>query len=152
MTIPESPQTPEDAAVEEQEPESGKGLRAQLEATQAELRELKERALDDAFGRNGLSRTSGVGKAFAQSYDGEPTPEAVAEYLQAEYQFEAEPEAHPFAQAIARGQAELDALHATGGSVAPMTHADELARAEARGDTDTSIALKSDQLSKMFGR
>ncbi len=79
------------------------------------------------------------------TYEGEP--EDLAEFAEAEFGHTPTFH-HPYGRAIARGRAELDQLAATGGSVAPLTQADEIARA----DTDTSIAIKFVRLSRLFER
>ena len=148
----ETTETPEETA---EQPDTGKGLRAQLEKANAELKGYRTAERADAFRDNGLDPEKGQGKAFARGYDGENTAEAVAKYLQDEYEyvFEAPEGEHPQAEAIAQGHAALDQIGQTAGSVpVSPTEGDVLAKAESDGDYKTTMAIKSQQMAEMMRR
>ncbi len=132
--------------------ETGGGLRRQLEATLAENKQLKADKLAGSFKEIGLDPTTGLGKAIAQVYDGETSTEALAEFAETEYGHTAEvvPETHPQAAAINQGQAALDQVGQGAGSVPVPTQADTLAKAEAEGDYQKTMAIKSAQVADMF--
>ena len=137
----------------EAEPEA-KGLRSQLEAALSENKDLKAKDRDRAFADAGLDITKGVGKAVYKEYDGDMTKDAILGYAAEEYSHEAgEGEVHPQAEAIATGQAALDQVGQTAGSVVPPTQSDELAKAEAEGDYATTLAIKGQRVAdSLFGR
>ena len=146
-------------AVGTEAPETGKGLRAQLEkqisATkdeQAKNAVLRTQLLDRSYTELGLDPTKLVGKAIAERYEGEPTTEALATFAKEEYGYEPLPveAVHPQAQAIAQGQAALDQIGQTAGSVASPAEGDVLAKAEAEGDYATTMAIKGQQVADMF--
>lgn len=69
--------------------DSGKGLRAQLEAALAENAALKEQVgtaqsaqKELAFLKAGIDTSEGVGKLLAQSYDGDLDPEAISTFAE----------------------------------------------------------------------
>jgi len=136
----------------EEPKETGGGLRKQLEATLAENKTLKAEKLEGSFKAIGLDPTQGLGKAIAKEYDGEISTEALAEYADSEYghKFEAPPELNPQVAQIAGEQAKLDQVGQTAGSVAPPTEADALAKAEAEGDYQTTMAIKGAQVARQF--
>ena len=135
------------------EPEA-KGLRAQLETALSENKDLKAKDRDRAFTDAGLDITKGVGKAVYKEYDGDMTKDAILGYATEEYSYEAgEGVVHPQAEAIAQGQAALDQVGQTAGSVVPPTQSDELAKAEAEGDYATTLAIKGQRVAdSLFGR
>lgn len=153
MTTAEQAQTPEDATEATEPKDTGGGLRKQLEASLAENKELKTDARARAFNDAGLDTTNGLGKAISQVYEGKATAEAVATFAQEEYGWvqQAPVDTHPAAQAIHEGNARLDTVQQASGSIAPPTEADALAKAEAEGDTQTSMAIKAAQVQSWFG-
>ncbi len=138
--------------VETPEPETeAKGLRGQLETALDELKTYKTRDKVRAFADAGLDTTTGLGKAIAKEYEGDMTKDAVLEYASAEYGHVAgETQQHPQADAINTGQAALDQVGQTAGSVAPPNREDVLAKAEAEGDMATTMAIKSQKIAEMF--
>ena len=144
----------ETSAVEEVEEvqETGKGLRAQLEASLAKNREHDARDRVSAFKAIGLDTEAGYGKAIALSYNGDPTEEAVAAYAKDEFGYvpETTPTEHPLQEQIQNESARLDQVGNTAGSVAVPSQTDELAKAEAEGDYRTTLAIKSQQIAESF--
>ena len=137
----------------EEVPDTGKGLRAQLEKANSDLKVYREKERVGAFEANGLDTTKGQGKAFVRGYDGENSVEAVATYLKEEYEYvyEAPEGEHPQAQAIAQGQAALDQIGQTAGSVPVVpSEGDVLAKAEAEGDYKKTMAIKGQQMADMM--
>ena len=157
MTTAETPQTPEDAQGSTETPDSketGGGLRKELERTKAENKELRESVRTNAFGSAGIDTTTGLGKAIAQVYDGENTAEAIQKFATEEYGWQptAPDESHPAAQAIQEGNARMEQVGQHSGSVAPVSQANSLAEAEAKGDYATAMSIKAAQLQGMFDR
>ena len=139
-------------ATTEAEKETGKGLRAQLEKTLAENRELKADKMGQTFASLGLETERGLGKAIAKEYDGELSKDAIAAYAQSEYGYTA-PEVvpqHPDTPAIYQEHARLDQVGQTAGSVAVPTEFETLAKAEADGDYATALQIKGEQVANMF--
>jgi len=136
----------------EEPKETGKGLRAQLEKTLAENRELKADKLGATFASLGLELDKGLGKAIAKEYDGALSKEAVAEFAKEEYGYVAEPVVpqHPDTPVITQEHARLDQVGQTAGSVAAPTQDEQLAAAEAAGDYTTTMGIKGNQVAKMF--
>ena len=139
--------TPE-ATTEATEPKSeASGLRAQLEATLAENRELKAREKSRVFGETGLDPNAGLGKAIFKEYDGPLEADAILEYAKTEYQYTpASPQQQQAAQ-IHEAQGRLDTAAATAGSIAPAPPTpQQIAEAEAAGDWGTAGAIKAAQI------
>lgn len=172
MTVPQFP-NPEDATLlvdELQEAEAQHegdvsdapaGMRQKLKEMSARIRELeaeketdagefRSRSMAQAFTSIGLDPQVGIGKAIKVTFDGEP--EQLAEFAASEFEYEYGGQEHPYARAIAQGQAALDQVGQTAGSIAPPTQADELAKAEAKGDHATTLAMKGAQLSALLER
>ena len=128
-----------------------KGLRAQLETALDKLKAHDAKDRDRAFSDAGLDITKGVGKAVYKEYEGEMGKDEILAYASTEYSYEAgEGVQHPQAEAIAQGQAALDQVGQTAGSVASPTQDDVLAKAEAEGDYGTTMAIKGQQVADMF--
>ena len=137
-----------------EEKETGKGLRAQLEKTLAENRKLKAREMARSFEQIGLTPDKGLGKAIAKEYDGEISTDALLEYAKTEYGYEPpqQEEQPAIAGQIGQEQARLDTVGQAAGSVTTPTQQEILAKAEAEGDTRTSLQIKAAQLEElMFG-
>lgn len=132
--------------------DEAKGLRGQLEKALKERDGFRNTIMADAYAGLGLDTTAGLGKAIAKEYDGEASQEALAEYAKNEYGYEAPvvENVNPQAQAINESQGRLDAMGIQAGSIAPPTQADELAKAEAEGNTDVTIAMKGQQLDELL--
>ena len=128
-----------------------KQLRDALKRANAENTKLKGQIMAGAYEELGLDREAGLGKAINKEYDGETSLEALAAYAQAEYGY-APPVGtdHPEAGVITAQQAQLDAAAQGAGSVVPPTELDALAKAEAEGDAATSMAIKGNQVARMF--
>ncbi len=147
-------------SVEAESKETGKGLRAQLEkqiaATKAEREvsaDYRTKLLNRSYEELNLDPTKLIGKAIAEKFDGEPTTEALAAFAKEEYGYEPPAQAeeqHPQAQQIAQGQAALDQVGQTAGSIVPPTEVDSLAKAESEGDYSTTLAIKGQQMAEML--
>ena len=128
-----------------------KGLRAQLNAANAELKTLKARERATAFTEAGFDVTKGLGKAIEKEYTGELTKDGVLAYAESEYGHVNEAVAeHPEAGQIADAQGRLDAAGQTAGSIAPPSQVDALATAEADGDYATTMQIKANQLTGLL--
>ena len=138
--------------VETPAPESeAKGLRGQLETALEKLAKHEAKDRDRAFADAGLDISQGVGKAVYKEYEGEMGKDEILAYASSEYSFEVgDGVAHPQAEAIAQGQAALDQVGQTAGSVAVPTEGDVLAKAEAEGDYNTTLAIKGQQVADML--
>lgn len=136
------------------DPDEPKGLRKQLNESNAKLKIANAREMERAFTEVGLQADKGLGKAILKEYDGEISAEAVAAYAKEEYGWEGTTVSeHPEAQTIAQGQAALDQVGEAAGSVplAP-TEGQTLAEAEAKGDYQKTLAMKGDQVASWFGK
>ena len=151
----------EDTTTETPEQETGKGLRAQLEkqigltkVEQDKNAVLTTQLLANAYQDLNLDPATGLGKAIAKEYDGDPTLEGLAKYAKDEYDYEHTPAdpTHPDAAIIAQGQAALDQVGQTAGSVVAPTEGDRLAKAEAEGDYATTMAIKGQQVADLMTR
>ena len=88
-----------------------------------------------------------------KEYDGEMSKDAILGYAVSEYSYEAgEGVIHPQAEAIAQGQAALDQVGQTAGSLVAPTQDDVLAKAEAEGDYATTLAIKGQQVADAMNR
>lgn len=141
------------------EPTEGKGLRAELEKRIASekgkdetIATLKGRLLAGSYAEIGLDPSKELGLAIANEYDGETSTEGLAAFAKEKYQYvhTAAPEVTPQGAQIATEQARLDQVGQTAGSVAPPTEADALAKAEAEGDYQTTMAIKGAQVARQF--
>lgn len=146
---------------EEPTPEP-KGLRAtiekqsgQLKDRDAKIADLTTQLLATAYEEIGLDPTTQLGKAIAKEYDGAPSVEALAAYAKDEYDYEAPAREAPSqeSQIIAQGNAALDQIGQTAGSVpVSPTEVDVLAKAEAEGDYATTMNIKGQQMADMLRR
>ena len=157
MTTAETSQTPEDdqgSTETADSKETGGGLRKELERSKAENKTLRESVRINAFSNAGIDTSTGLGKAIAQVYDGENTAEAIQKFANEEYGWVATQQVadHPAAQAIHEGNARQEQMQQQSGSIVPPTNQDALAKAEAEGDWDTTMAIKSRQVQEMFDR
>ena len=146
----EATDTNETAEVKDQD--EPKGLRKQLAEAHGRIKDLQAREMKRSFDELGLDTSKGLGKAIAKEYEGEITAEAIATYAKTEYDWTPEERtpSNPLAGQIAQEQGKLDAVGQTAGSVAPPSEADALAKAEAEGDYQTAMAIKSRQIAAMF--
>lgn len=128
-----------------------KQLRAAEKAAREQAAEYRTLLMQNAYTQVGLDPEAGLGKAIAKEYDGKPTTEALAEYAKVEYGHTPPVGSdHPDAAIITGQQAQLDAAAQGAGSIIPPKEADVLAKAEAEGDAATSMAIKGNQVARMF--
>lgn len=128
-----------------------KQLRDALKRANAENTKLKGQIMAGAYEELGLDRESGLGKAINKEYDGDTSLEALTAYAKDEYGYTPPVGTdHAEAGTITTQQAQLDAASQGAGSVIPPSEADALAAAEASGDVATSMAIKGDQVARMF--
>ncbi|RLB68337.1 MAG: hypothetical protein DRH08_01250 [Deltaproteobacteria bacterium] len=144
---------PTDAA-EAADGETGKGLRAQLEASLSEVKTLKADARDRAFVDAGLDTSKGMGKAIAQVYDGDVSRDAILEFARTEYDYTPDdPNAaqpYPQAEQVALGQAQLDQVGNVSHSLTQSTRPERLAKARRAGDFESEGAIMGAQMQSMM--
>ncbi len=138
---------------------TGKGLRAELERQLARVKELeaqldretggrRQRMMSTEVERLGLDPDHGIGKAISMTFDGEP--EELAAFAEAEFDWTG-PE-NPMARRITAEQSRLDEIGKAAGSVPVENPFDvELAKAEAAGDGQKTLWMKSQQLGRLLG-
>ena len=146
-------ETPEVEASEEKPVSEGKGLRAQNDELRAKLRAAEARERDVILKDLQLDPAAGIGLVLTEQYDKGDLPLADIAAASVKYGHvvpDAQPAAHPQAQQINEGQAQLDAIGETAGSVAPPAPKDALAKAEADGDYATTMAIKGQQMADML--
>lgn len=149
MPEEETTETTEEAPKPENE---AKGLRGQLDKALASRNKYKGIIMEGAYGKLGLEFDSGLGKAIAKEYEGEPDFDSLAAYAKEEYGYEPQTQEaeHPAQQQITQGHKALEAVGSTAGSVAPPTESDALAVAESNRDNNATIAMKGAQLREMM--
>ena len=134
--------------------EEAKGMRAQIESLSAENRELKAEKRDDIVAGLGLVTDSGLGMALVEQFDKGDLPlDDIAKTATEKYGHvvpDAQPPAHPQAQAIATAQAAVDNLDNAAGSIKPPSQDDTLAKAESEQDFNTTIAMKGARINEML--
>ncbi len=135
-----------------EKPEEAKGLRKQLNDAHAVIAKQRTDILTPAYEQLGLDPSKELGKAIAKEYEGEASFDALAKYAKDEYGYEhtALDPTHPDAAIIAQGQAALDQVGQSAGSVVTPTQGDNLAKAEAEGDYATTMAIKGQQLAALL--
>lgn len=148
--IEDTTDAPEEVVTEASGP---KQLREALKRSQEEASGYRTQLMTSAYQDVGLNPETGLGKAIAKEYDGEPTAEALATYAKAEYGHVSEvaPENEKSAQIIA-GQTVLDKVDAVSIHTTPKTEMEELHKAQADGDLTKQGQIKANQLGKMFAR
>ena len=155
MTTQETPAAEVTEVVEETSATSDgpKELRDALKRKTEEAAEYRGQLMTGAYDAIGLNPETGLGKAIAKEYEGDPTAEALAEYAEAEYGFKAEetPE-NPKAPAIEGGQKQIDAVNAQSESITPGSESEALKEAQSKGDYATAGAIKANQLERMLKR
>ena len=114
--------------------------------SQTEIIRLQEQATLNAFDRLGLDPERGVGKAVAQTYEGDLG--GLAAYVEAEYDWIGP--ANPMAGQIASEQARLDAASQGAGSIPVRTPAGDIGLAEAEGRFGDAMALKGQRMAEWF--
>jgi hypothetical protein len=157
MTTQETP-APVEAPVEDVAtapvPEEPKGLRAQNDALRAENRQLKAEKKDDVLKGLGLRADTGLGLVLTEQFErGDIALDQIATTAVDKYGHtvpEVQPPAHPAQAQIQQGYQALDGVAPAAGSIAPPTQSELLAKAEAEGNTDASIAMKSAQIGQML--
>lgn len=142
--IPEDVVAAEDAEKAAQAP---KQLRDRLARSEAEVSRLQSEAMAQEYARLGLDPGRGIGRAAAQTYEGDAS--GLAEYVATEYEhFGA---ANPLAREITDQYSRLDAMSVGAGSVPAESPWDQrLAEAEARGDTATTMAMKGAEVQRLL--
>jgi hypothetical protein len=106
--------------------------------------------MTQAYAAIGLNPEEGVGKAVNTIYDGEA--EGLAAFAETEFQHVYDGPEHPYAEQIMNGQARLDAVTQSAGSISPPSEDALLAQAEARGDYQKTLEIKSDEMARWFRR
>ncbi len=137
-----------EVAEKTEKPEEAKGLRKQLNDAHAVIAKQRTDILTPAYEQLGLDPSRELGKAIAKEYEGEASFDALAKYAKDEYGYEyiTPDPTNPLAADIAQGQAALDQIGQTAGSVVAPNEGDRLAKAEAEGDYATTMAIKGQQV------
>lgn len=135
------------------DPKVPQELRAAYKREKAENKKLKAQLMDKAYEDAGLDTASGLGKAIAKLYDGEPDTESILAYAKEEFGYEQtkQPE-NPAQPVIQQQQTALDTINTVGTPVDPQTEVEALAKAEAEGDFETAGAIKAQQLARLYRR
>ena len=130
-----------------------KELRDALKAEKNLSHKYRTQLMTGVFAEINLNPETGLGKAIAKEYDGEPTVEALTEYAKAEYDYEVPtaPE-NPKAPQITEGQKQLDAVNTQSQPVTPNSESEALQKAQAEGDFQVAGAIKARRVEEMFKR
>ncbi len=130
-----------------------KELRDALKKEKDISHKYRSQLMSGVFDEIGLNPETGLGKAIAKEYDGEPTVEALTEYAKEEYgHVVPETPENPKAPAITEGQKQLDAVNSQSQPVTPGTESEALNKAHAEGDYATAGAIKAARVERMFKR
>lgn len=133
-----------------QEDTTPAGLRATLDRKEERIKELQEKVnqqkvhlMERAFSDAGLDPTTGIGKAVAKEYEGDPAPESIQSFAREEYGWEPEPEQASEMAAVVTEAQQRVATATAGGSSTPTQEIDlQIAEAEKAGNFAESIRLK----------
>lgn len=128
-------------------------LRDALKKEKELSHKYRSQLMTGVFDEIGLNPETGLGKAIAKEYDGEPTTEALTGYAKEEYGYEVpETPENPKAPAITEGQKQLDAVNTQSQPVTPNSESEALKEAQATGDYATAGAIKAKRVEQMFKR
>lgn len=139
---------PEDVTAEQ--PQAPKQLRDALKKAQQEAAEAKGKLLSQSYESIGLDPEQGLGRAVSMLYTGDG--DDLEDFVAAEFDYHYTGPENPLLGQISREQARLDQAAAGAGSVPIRSEDDVLARAEAAGDVNTAMAIKSNQLTELIRR
>lgn len=143
--------TTETASDETAEVDGPKQLREALKRSQANEARLTGQLMGRAYTEAGLDTESGLGKAIAKEYKGDPTSEALLAFAKEEYDYE--PAAAPdneHAAKIATEQAKLDGVQGVSTSTVPLSNDDALVAASKNKDFVVMGQIKSNQLRNLM--
>ena len=131
----------------ETEVDGPKQLREALKSEKAKNKTLTKQLMGDAYKGAGLDPETGLGKAIAKEYKGDPTSEGLLAFAKEEYDWElpAVPD-NPQAQTITTEQQKLDSVTSVSTPVVPLNDQDALAKANRDQDFVAMGRIKSDQL------
>ena len=133
--------------------DEAKGMRAQIENLSKENRELKADKRDGIISGLGLKADEGIGMVLVEQFDkGDLALDGIVKASEKYGHVvpEVQPQQNPMAGQIAQSQQALDNIGQTAGSIAPPTDNEQLAKAEADKDFNTTIAMKSAQIGEML--
>jgi len=150
MTTQEAPTTEE--ATEET---SGGGLRKKLTEANAKVKDLEAKERKRAFADAGFDVETGMGKAVARTYDGDPEKDSILKFALDEYGYQPAPApevTHPQAEQISLGQAQLDQVGNVAGSEVRTTREERLVKARQDGDYGAEGAIMAAQMQDMMDR
>jgi hypothetical protein len=107
--------------------------------------------MGSAYEEAGLDPETGLGKAIAKEYKGDPTPAALLAFAKEEYDYEptAAPD-NPQAQTIQTEQQKLDSVTSVSTPVVPLTDQDAYRKASQDKDFVTMGKIKSDKLRSLM--
>lgn len=143
----------ETEAVETPSADGPKELRDALKRKTEEAAGYRGTLMKGAYDELGLNPETGLGKAIAKEYEGDPTADALGEYAKNEYGYEvAEAPENTKAPAITEGQKQTDALNSESESITPGSESEALNEAQAKGDYATAGAIKASQVERMLQR
>lgn len=142
--------TTETTSDETAEVDGPKQLREALKRSNAENAKLTTQLMGRAYTEAGLDTSTGLGKAIAKEYKGEPDLESLLAYAKDEYGYEPQvtPE-NPLAPAINSEQQKLNTVTSQSTSVTPLNEQDALRQAEQSGDLRTAGNIKAARLRAM---
>lgn len=129
-----------------------KQLREALKRQQAENAKLRTQLLDRAYSEAGLDPSTGLGKAIAKEFDGEPTAEALLTFAKEEYDYEP-PTSDPAPQATQRREAQQQIEKVEAATVPSQTLTPKEAERQAQADGNLELAgrIKAQRLAERMG-
>lgn len=117
---------------------------AEIETLRKQTNKQRTQLLEGAFKGVGLDPTTGLGKAIAKEYNGDPTVEALREFATTEYGYEPPQDAaeNPLAREIGAAQGRIGATTGEAEAI-PLQPIDlEIQQAEEKGDLVSAMTLK----------
>jgi hypothetical protein len=151
-----------DETPEEQPEVTPKGLRENLSAANARIKDLEAQvvtgegqlraeSMTTAYQALKLDPNQGIGRAAATLFNGKA--EDLAGFVEAEFGYTPAPDAHPLAAQIALGQAQLDQVGDVASAMAAAaTRSERLVEARATGNYEREGAIMAAQMDEMMSR
>lgn len=144
---------PEPVADPVDEADGPKQLREALKHEKAKNRQLTTKLMDRAYQEAKLDPTTGLGKAIAKEYDGDPDAESLLAFAKEEYGYEpTADDPNPEATQRREQQAVVDNVEAqtVPSTNVPLTDSEALREASASGDLVTAGNIKAAKLRKLM--
>ena len=133
------------------EADGPKQLRDALKSEKALNKKLTKQLMGGAYEEAGLDPETGLGKAIAKEYKGDPDAASLLAFAKEEYGYErATAPDNPQAQTITTEQNKLDSVTSVSTPVVPLNEQDAYRKASQDKDFVTMGRIKSDKLRSLM--